>query len=115
MRTWGWDDGGGWTTWTSIHFATQKLPRDKLPHSDANDAQLEHGLSAVYAGLNAYHTQHGAYASQIDDLETDLAGYVTPWPTNPWTGGPMVAGPHRGDIDYAPMVSGVELGVNLGN
>jgi len=114
MRTWGWNDGDGPTTWTTIHFSSDKPARDRAPHSDANDAQLEQGLRAIYAGLNAYHEQHGDYPPPFTDLESQLGPYVDPWPTNPWTGGPMVIGDHRGDIEYSPASDSLELGVDLG-
>jgi len=71
-------------------------------------------MRSIYAGLKAYHGQHGDYPSAFTDLEAQLGGYVDPWPTNPWTGGPMVIGDHRGDIQYSPWSSSFELGVNLG-
>ena len=115
MNTWGWSEGEGPASRGTTHYLGVKAePRDTAPHDAASDAQLKENLRAIYAGLQSYHADHDSYPSGFDPLDGVLARYVSPWPSNPWTGGPMVEGSHRGDYRHSSWQSGVDLIVNLG-
>ncbi|HMK91905.1 MAG TPA: hypothetical protein VK576_02805 [Thermoleophilia bacterium] len=117
IKRWGWQDGSGPHDLTSESaWANGGLEsRDKLPYDPAKDAQLKDGLRAIHDGLERYQNDHqGKNPDAFGDLSGVLSGYVSPWPTNPWTGEPMREGEHRGDYQYQAYGNDQpELWVNL--
>ncbi|MCX6374052.1 MAG: hypothetical protein NTX16_13445 [Actinobacteria bacterium] len=66
----------------------------------AKDVAAKGEILMVKTGIAAYVvTNTAAPPAATQDV---LAGFVDPWPTNPWTQAPMVPGKQPGDIVYAP-------------
>ena len=66
----------------------------------AKDVVAQGEILMVKTGIAAYTATSGAPpATATQDL---LGDFVNPWPNNPWTKTPMVAGKQPGDIVYAP-------------
>jgi hypothetical protein len=66
----------------------------------AKDVAAKGEIMMVKTGVAAYvATNSAAPPSATQDV---LGGFVAPWPKNPWTLAPMVAGKEPGDIVYAP-------------
>ena len=99
---WGWSEGKGPSLQSAdtTHLGTQALPRDRTQPDAAKDEQAEQGLVRIHDGLLAFERDKGRpYDQALDgDWERALEPYVTPWPANPWTQGPMHEGLHRGDV-----------------
>jgi len=66
----------------------------------AKDVAAKGEIMMVKTGVAAYvATNSAAPPMATQDV---LGGFVDPWPKNPWTQAPMVAGKQPGDIVYAP-------------
>ena len=66
----------------------------------AKDIAAKGEIMLVKTGIAAYAATSGAAPPTA--TQDVLGGFVNPWPTNPWTQAPMVAGKQPGDIVYAP-------------
>lgn len=64
----------------------------------ARDEALKAGVLAIDTGIKAYVAEHQAAPQQASAAE--LGGYVSPWPTNPWTDAPMSPGSAPGEYTY---------------
>ena len=66
----------------------------------AKDVAAKGEIMMVKTGVAAYvATNSAAPPMATQDV---LGGFVDPWPKNPWTQAPMVAGKQPGDIVYSP-------------
>jgi len=66
----------------------------------AKDVAAKGEIMMVKTGVAAYvATNSAAPPSATQDV---LGSFVAPWPKNPWTLAPMVAGKEPGDIVFAP-------------
>jgi len=66
----------------------------------AKDVAAKGEIIMVKTGVAAYAaTNSAAPPTATQDV---LGSFVDPWPKNPWTQAPMVAGKQPGDIVYAP-------------
>ena len=75
--------------------------RDAHRHLDkAKDVAAKGEILMVKTGIAAYVVTNAAAPPEA--TQDVLAGFVDPWPTNPWTQAPMVPGKQPGDIVYAP-------------
>jgi hypothetical protein len=78
----------------------------------AKDAAAKAELMMIKTGIQAYIATNGAVPA--DASEATLGSFVTPWPTNPFTQQPMVAGDAPGDYVYTPGAgTAYTLGVHL--
>jgi hypothetical protein len=68
-------------------------------------------ILAVETGVRAYQAMNGTLPA--DASQATLGQFVSPWPKNPWTGGPMQPGTGKGDYSYAQTNSGFSLTVHL--
>jgi hypothetical protein len=66
----------------------------------AKDVAAKGEILMVKTGIAAYVLTNAAAPPEA--TQDVLAGFVDPWPTNPWTQAPMAPGKQPGDIVYAP-------------
>jgi len=66
----------------------------------AKDVVAQGEIMMVKTGIVAYTATSGAPPPTA--TQDVLGDFVNPWPNNPWTKTPMVAGKQPGDIVYAP-------------
>ena len=78
----------------------------------AKDAAVKAQLMMIQTGVQAYIATSGA--APADASQATLGGFVSPWPTNPFSAAPMKAGASPGDYVYTPgSGSAYTLAVNL--
>ena len=78
----------------------------------AKDAAVKAQLMMIQTGVQAYIATSGA--APQDGSQATLGGFVSPWPTNPFSGAPMKLGKSAGDYVYAPgSGTAYTLAVNL--
>ena len=68
-------------------------------------------ILSVETGVRAYQAHERDAARRRS--QATLGQFVSPWPKNPWTGGPMQPGTGKGDYSYAQTNSGFVLTVHL--
>ena len=68
-------------------------------------------IIAIETGIRAYQAMNGSLPP--DASQMTLGQFVSPWPKNPWTGGPMQPGTGKGDYSYAQTNDGFRLTVHL--
>jgi len=73
----------------------------------ARDAAVRVDLLSLAIGLKSCRAMTGSYPATLS--QETLGAYVTPWPTNPWTGAPMRAGTGEGDFTYTASGGGYSL------
>jgi hypothetical protein len=66
----------------------------------AKDAAVKAQLLMIKTGVQAYIATSDA--APADASQATLGGFVSPWPTNPFSGAPMKPGKGAGDYVYAP-------------
>lgn len=66
----------------------------------AKDAAAKVQLMSIKTGVQATVASTGQLPP--DASQATLGGFVTPWPTNPWTQAPMQSGDGVGDYVYTP-------------
>lgn len=117
VGVWGWDGAGGPSlqSGTTTEFGTPPLPQDTAPPNAAKDASAKEGLRSIHDGFAAFERDQGRPYDESRDGSWELAlrPYVDPWPANPWTGQPMHAGNHRGDVTFDTWSDGIHLTVNI--
>jgi hypothetical protein len=78
----------------------------------AKDAAVKAQLMMIQTGVQAYIATSAA--APVDASQATLGGFVSPWPTNPFSDAPMKAGTSPGDYVYTPgSGSAYTLSVNL--
>jgi hypothetical protein len=78
----------------------------------AKDAAVKAQLMMIQTGVQAYIATSAA--APADASQATLGGFVSPWPTNPFSKAPMKAGTAPGDYVYTPgSGSAYTLAVNL--
>jgi len=78
----------------------------------AKDAAVKAQLMMIQTGVQAYVATSGAVPG--DASQATLGGFVSPWPTNPFSKAPMKVGTAPGDYVYTPgSGSAYTLAVNL--
>jgi hypothetical protein len=114
---WGWSEGEGPSLQSAdtTHLGTQALPQDRMQPDKVKDEQAEQGLVRIHDGLLAFERDKGRpYDQSVDGgWERALEPYVTPWPVNPWTQGPMHEGLHRGDVQFDRFSGKLDLTVYI--
>jgi hypothetical protein len=66
----------------------------------AKDAAVKAQLMMIQTGVQAYIATSDA--APADASQATLGGFVSPWPTNPFSKAPMKAGTAPGDYVYTP-------------
>ena len=71
------------------------------------DEQVAAAIVQIQVGVLNWATDNGGYPP-VEQVTADagVGPYVTPWPTNPFTGQPMVAGDQPGDYTYEQLEGG---------
>jgi len=71
------------------------------------DEQVAAAIVQIQVGVLNWATDNGGYPP-VEQVTADagVGQYVTPWPTNPFTGQPMVAGDQPGDYTYEQLEGG---------
>jgi hypothetical protein len=78
----------------------------------AKDAAVKAQLMSIKTGIQAYIASSGSVPG--DASQATLGGFVSPWPTNPFSGAPMAPGTAAGDYVYTPgSGTAYTLAVNL--
>ena len=69
--------------------------------SGGDDDAVVAGVTAIARGCSAFAGASGSGPS-VDDVGPNgaVAGFVVPWPTNPYTGRPMTSGNQPGDFTF---------------
>jgi hypothetical protein len=71
------------------------------------DQQVVDAIVQIQVGVLNWATDNGSYPP-VEEVTTDggVGQFVAPWPTNPFTGQPMVAGDQSGDYTYEQLEGG---------
>ena len=78
----------------------------------AKDAAVKAQIMSIQTGVQASIATSGS--APADASQGTLGGFVSPWPTNPFSGAPMKPGPAAGDYVYTPGAGAAyTLAVNL--
>ncbi|NLE22750.1 MAG: type II secretion system protein [Actinobacteria bacterium] len=73
----------------------------RTTESIADDVMVRAGAETIHAGIESYALAHGGrYPSEGAVDPVGLAGYVSWWPENPYSGGPMADGGGEGNFRY---------------
>ena len=81
------------------------------PIDQAKNAAAKVEILAIETGVRAYQAMNGRLPA--DASQATLGQFVSPWPTNPWTHGPMQLGAGKGDYSFAQTNGGFSLTVHL--
>jgi len=72
-----------------------------------NDAAVRDGVKTIQLGVESYAAEHnGTYPPAGEVNSVGLGGYLSTWPTNPYTDLPMAHGAGAGNFRYAPGAAG---------
>jgi hypothetical protein len=77
----------------------------------AKNAVAKAEILYIETGVRAYQAMNGRLPA--DASQATLGQFVSPWPTNPWTHGPMQLGAGKGDYSFAQTNGGFSLTVHL--
>jgi len=73
----------------------------------SNDAAVRDGVRTIQLGVEAYAAEHnGTYPEAGEVSGVGLGGYLSTWPTNPYTDLPMADGGGAGNFRYTPGAGG---------
>jgi len=83
-------------------------PSPTTTDTAALDRQVIDGLTAINNGIVAWSAANGGVYPTTDQVTATgaVAGYVSTWPTNPYTGRPMSPGTGTGDYTYEQLDGG---------
>jgi hypothetical protein len=76
------------------------------PDSPALSMTAKENLNTIAVGLDAWAKRHDHYPASAR-VSADRLGRNVTWPSNPWTGKPMVQGTDPGDFTYARSSDGI--------
>ena len=72
-----------------------------------HDATVRDGVRTIQLGVEAYAAEHnGTYPAAGEVNGVGLGGYLSTWPTNPYTDLPMADGAGAGNFRYTPGAGG---------
>lgn len=94
-------------------LAAISIPMFLSQHDRAKDSSVKEGAHSIQTGIQTWAVENGDTYPQPDEVSLNggVARYVDPWPTNPWTGGPMEPGTSRGDYRYEVTPDGFGYGL----
>jgi hypothetical protein len=73
----------------------------RTTESIAKDVMVRAGAETIHAGIESYALSHGGrYPPEGEVNAMGLAGFISVWPDNPYTGGPMADGGGDGNFRY---------------
>ncbi len=73
----------------------------------SNDAAVRDGVRTIQLGIESYAAEHnGTYPAAGEVNAVGLGGYLSMWPTNPYTDLPMADGGGAGNFRYTPGAGG---------
>ncbi len=73
----------------------------------ANDQAVVDGIISIQVGILDWRGANGAFPPPEEVAQSGGVGeYVSPWPTNPFTGQPMAPGDQPGDYTYEQLSGG---------
>jgi len=72
------------------------------------DQQVQNGIVAIQVGVLSWAQANGNVYPAVGEVTQSggVAQYVSPWPTNPFTGQPMAVGDQEGDYTYEQLNGG---------
>jgi hypothetical protein len=77
------------------------IPAYEQRREEARIEAVSDGIRIIRTGLDAYYANRlHAYPTASVVTQSGLKSYVHDWPTNPYTGWPMVQGQGPGDFEY---------------
>ena len=73
----------------------------------ANESAVKEGVHSIQVGIQSWAVDHlDQYPSASDVSQATMASYIDVWPTNPYTGAPMMEGTGPGDFTYSVSPDG---------
>jgi hypothetical protein len=67
----------------------------------AKESAVKEGTHSLQVGIQQWALDHqNQYPSAFDLNQAAMASYIDVWPTNPYTGAPMMEGTSPGDFGY---------------
>ncbi len=79
----------------------------RTTHTLTNDAEVRNGVRTIQLGIEAYAATHqGTYPPADEVNGVGLGGYLSTWPTNPYTSLPMAQGDGPGCFRYESSAGG---------
>jgi len=82
-------------------------PSPTSTDTSQNDERVIDGIVVIQVGVLNWAQENGGFPPPAEvSQQAGVGQYVTPWPTNPYTGQPMVAGDQPGDYTYEQLNGG---------
>ncbi len=97
------------TTAAGCGTAAVETPTAQI--DQARNAAAKAQLVTIETGIRAFQATNGQLPR--DASQATLGQFISPWPTNPWTNGPLRPGTGKGDYAYALTSDGFRLTVHL--
>lgn len=92
---------------TSPTGSPSPLPSPSGTNTGQYDQQVVDAIVQIQVGVLNWSTENGGFPP-VEEVtaEGGVGQYVSPWPTNPFTGQPMVSGDQPGDYTYEQLNGG---------
>ena len=82
-------------------FAAIVIPMVLVQDQHSKEAAVKEGTHSLQVGIQQWALDHqNQYPSAFDLSQAAMASYIDVWPTNPYTGAPMMEGTSPGDFGY---------------
>lgn len=76
-------------------------------HAKADESAVKEGVHNIMVGVQSWAVDHqDRYPSAAEVNQSGLSRYIDWWPTNPYTGSPMIQGSGPGDFSYEASPDG---------
>jgi hypothetical protein len=84
------------------------IPMVLMQDQKANESAVKEGAHSLQVGIQSWAVDHqDQYPSASDLSPTAMTSYIDMWPTNPYTGAPMMEGTGPGDFTYSVSPDGL--------
>jgi hypothetical protein len=91
-------------------FAAILIPTFLIQHEKAHDYAVKEGIHSLEVGIRSWAVDHqNVYPSASEMNSAAMSGYIDWWPTNPYTGAPMMEGTGPGDFSYEVSPDGMSF------
>lgn len=75
--------------------------------TSAYGVAMEAAMRTLAMGVQSYYEDNGTYPTAV--TQATVGGYISGWPTNPWTHQPIAQGTAMGDFTYTVGSGGFQV------
>jgi len=75
--------------------------------TSAYGVAMEAAMRTLAMGVQSYYEDNGSYPNVV--TQATVGGYISPWPTDPWTHRPIAQGTAMGDFSYTVGSGGFQV------